>query len=160
MKSKAQISSQVFVYIMAAVIVVIILAVGYKAVSTILKAGNQIPLDNLKDDFDRIVSKISRQYESVEKYEFRLPDRFDTICFVDSMTDEEVFDLDADIDNLFIEDSIKDNVPKNVFLLKNNIIEDSFYVDNLNVESDYLCLENEGLLTVTLIGKGNSALLR
>ena len=160
MRNRAQISSQIFVYILAAVVIAVILLVGYKAISTILGFTSQVPIDDFKVDFESNVHKLARSYGSIKKFEITLPDKFDTICFIDSMNEEEEFEISANIDNVFIEDIVSDNVQKNVFLLKDEIIEESFYVENMDVLRDYLCIENKGLMELWFEGTGKKACVK
>ncbi len=159
-RNKAQISSQIFVYILAAVIIAVILLVGYKAISTILGFTSKVPIDDFKIDFESEVHKITRSYGSIKKFEFTLPEKFDTICFIDSMNENNEFEISANIGNAFIEDIVSDNVQKNVFLLKEDIIEESFYVENMDVSEDYLCVENQGLMKIWFEGAGKKACLK
>lgn len=158
---KAQISAQIFIYILAAVIIGVILLVGSKAVGTILGFGSRISIDSFKSDFQNVVETNARQYGSVKKYEFTLPDKFDEICFVDSMNEDNEFDFDANVismDYNFIRNSVENDVKINVFLLNKKKIEESFYVDKLEVkDNNYLCLSNQGITIIWLRGSGKKA---
>ncbi len=161
MKKKAEVSSQVFTYILSAIIIGIILLVGYKGITTVMSVTSKAPIDDFKSDFSSTVSKMARDYGSIKKYEFSLPDQIKDICFIDSMNDNNEFDIDSSIaGNSFIKYNIEDNVQKNVFLINEGKIEDSFYVEDLNVFSDYLCIENSGLMYVWFEGKGRKACLK
>jgi hypothetical protein len=159
---KGEVSSQVFTYILAAVIVGLILIVGYKGISTIMGVTSQAPIDDFKSDFTAEVEKMSRDYGSVKKYELPgLPTKIEEVCFIDSMNENNEFDILPSIaDNAFIELSIEDNSQKNVFLLKDGKIQESFYVEHLDVVNDYLCLENVGAMELWFEGKGKTACLK
>ncbi len=160
---KAQISSQVFVYILAAVIVGIILMVGYKAISTIIGFTSKVPVEDFIMDFDSSIHRVSRSYGSVKKFEFTLPEKFDEVCFIDSMNKDNKFEISPDsAENEWIRDIITDNVKENVFLLKQGAIknEKKIYVDDLDVASDYLCIKNQGLMELWLEGTGRKACLK
>jgi hypothetical protein len=78
---------------------------------------------------------------------------------IDSMNDAGQFEYDNSPLNHFILDKVENNVPENVFLLKDNIIEVSFYVENLDILDGFvLCLPN-GKITLWLKGVGKKALL-
>jgi len=151
------VSSQVFVYIMAAIIVAVVLFVGYRSVSTILAAAGKATIDTFKSDFSYAVEDASDSYGSRHKFEFTLPKKFDRICFVDSMNNGR-FSINPDrIDNFYIRLSVEDDAEYNVFLLKEEKIEERFYVPSLDVLADYMCLDNQGLLEVWLEGVGDRA---
>jgi hypothetical protein len=157
---RAQISSQVFIYILAAVVAGIILLVGYKAVATIIQTGGDVNMDRFKTDFETTVA-IGTTYGSQKKYEFSLPKSFDEICFVDSRDENNVFSEAVKNtipgDYPFIQASVLSDANPNIFLLSKGVIKDSFYVDRLGVEDYFLCLENKGKLTVWLKGTGKRA---
>ena len=161
---KAQASTHVFVYILAAVVAGIILYVGAKSIITIINTMNQVNIDDFKSGFENAVTTISRQYGSVKKYQLDLHESFEEICFVDSRNENGVFS-DSVKNNIelskytFIKDSVDTDAKDNVFLLKKKIIEQRFEVKDLDVEQDFLCLDNEGLLIVWLRGTGKNALL-
>lgn len=161
MKKKSQISSQVFIYILAAVIIGLIALVGMKAINTMLAQGKQINIDTFQNDFESKVSTTSRQYGSVSKFEFSLSDTFDSICFLDSFGEDGKFpaSLEAKAENVWIKDSVSNNVPMNVFLMKNEKILNSFYVERMDVSEDYLCLVNTGRNVVWFKGSGKTSLL-
>ena len=47
MKGKAQISSQVFIYILAAIIVGLILIIGYRAIASIVSTVKQVDISDV-----------------------------------------------------------------------------------------------------------------
>ena len=163
MNRKAQVSSQVFVYILAAVVAGLILIIGAKSIITIIKTMNQVNIDDFKSGLTDTVITISAQPGSVKKYDFNLHESFEEICFVDSRI-EGKFSENVRSNVLlkeypFIEDSILNDAEGNVFLLKDKKWEDKFAIQKLDVEKDFLCLENEALLTVWFRGTGKNALL-
>jgi hypothetical protein len=161
MNQKGEISSQVFTYILAAIIVGLILLVGYKGITTVLSVTSKAPIDDFRSDFTSTVNKMARDFGSIKKYEFSLPSQIEEVCFIDSMNDENKFDIPSSAaKNSFIKYSIDDNVQKNVFLIKEGKIEESFYVDDLNVVTDYLCIENSGLMYAWFEGKGRKACMK
>ncbi|MBN2367754.1 hypothetical protein JXC34_01950 [Candidatus Woesearchaeota archaeon] len=159
-KNKAQISAQVFIYILAAVIVGVILLVGYRAISTIMSFSESSNIDSFKSSFENIVEVKSRESGSVKIEEFKLSEKYDAICFVDSQNDAGKFDISLDaIENAMIRNSVSSNIQKNVFFMDENSIMDSFYVDDLDVEGDYLCAENSGIVKLRFKGGGKKAIL-
>jgi hypothetical protein len=160
-KNKAQISGQVFIYILAVVMIGLLFFIGIKAIGSILNTFQNTNIDSLKSDFQSDVGTVARQYGSVKQSEINLPSKFDEICFVDAMDEEEgkfLFDI-SKIKNNLIRDSVLSGAKENVFLMKKGVWQDKFTADKLDVQADYLCLKNEGKLAVWLRGTGKKALL-
>lgn len=157
---KAQISGQVFVYVLAAVVIGLLLFIGVKAITSIATMGSRVNLDSLKSDFQSNVETISRQYGSVKKIELNIPNAFDEICFVDAMEDDGEFKFATSvIANDIIRGSVESGTKDNVFLMKKGVWDDKFIAYNLDVQTDYLCIENSGDIEVWLKGTGKKALL-
>jgi hypothetical protein len=161
MYNKAQVSSQIFTYILAAIIIGILFLVGYKAIVMILDFIRNAPLNELKLMVKGKVSQVAQSYGKIEKVELNIPDEFNQICFIDSLDSEGQHNINLPNNaNIFIQDAVTQNVQTNVFLMKDGIYgEGSFYVKKLNVASDYLCLENGDNLEIWLEGVGGSACL-
>lgn len=152
---KAQISAQVFIYLGAAVIAGLILIFGFKAIGTITRVFSETNIDDFVSDFTNDVERISKQSDSVSKFEHDLPDVFDTVCFIDSLQDNGEFGFSPGIiDNPFIRNKVQNDVEENVFLLREGEVEEAFYVEDMDVRANYLCVENEGLITVWMKGTG------
>jgi len=157
---KAQISGQVFVYVLAAVVIGLLLFIGVKAITSIASMGGKVNLDSLKSDFQSNVETIARQYGSVKKIDFNLPSKYDEICFVDAMEDDGKFKFDTSIiQNSLIRSSVESGAKENVFFVTKGVWDDKFTADKLDVQADYLCLENSGNIEVWLKGTGKKALL-
>jgi len=84
MKNKrAQMVGQIFIFVIAAIIFILILTYGYKAISNFLQRSEQVALIDFKSDLESSVDVIKRDYGSVRKLELRLPDRYQELCIVD-----------------------------------------------------------------------------
>ncbi len=161
---KAQISAQVFIYIMAAIIVGVIVLVGYRSIKTIIDAGSNINIDSFKSSFENTVSTYSRQYNSQTKFDEPLPRNFDEICFADSREGDNKFSSALKSNPglqqyPFIQSSIQNDAEPNVFLLNDKKISQSFYVENLDVEVDFLCIKSNEKMALWLRGTGKVAVL-
>lgn len=149
---KSQISSQIFVYILAAVIIGLVVIFGYKAVKTIITTTSRTNIEEFKTEFADKIKAVSMQEGKVTSFELTLDKEYDQICFVDSR-ENGVFNIDSGIiQNYWIKKSVQENASPNVFLLENGEIMDAFYVDFLNVREDFKCFENKGV--VWLKGQG------
>ncbi|MBD3304658.1 hypothetical protein GF343_05970 [Candidatus Woesearchaeota archaeon] len=83
MNKRAQMIGQIFVFVVAAIIFILILTYGYKAISNFLARSEQVALIDFKSDLESAVEVIKRDYDSVRKVELRLPKRFNELCVVD-----------------------------------------------------------------------------
>ena len=159
---KAQVSSQIFVYILAAIIIGILFLVGFKAIATVLGFTSGAPMQEFQTEFSGKVSGAARSYGKVERFEFSIPDKFDEICFIDSLDENEQHTANLPGNaNQFIKDVVDEGVGLNVFYMKDGTYDEgSFYVEKLDIATDdYLCLENGDRLEVWLEGVGGSACL-
>ena len=80
---KSQIQSQVFVYVLALVIMGMILLYGYKSISTMREKGEQIDLLTFKTDLADEISKMSSDYGSARIITLKSPAGFSEVCFID-----------------------------------------------------------------------------
>lgn len=163
MNRKAQVSAQVFVYILAAVVAGLILFVGAKSIMTLINEMNKVNIDDFKSDLTDTVITMSGKPESVKRYDLNLHESFEEICFVDSRIDGKFSDNVKNNVELAkypsINYSIIEDAQDNVFLLKNKMWKDRFEIPKLDVEKDFLCLDNVGVITVWFRGTGKNAKL-
>ena len=153
---KAQINSQIFIYILALVVVAVIAVIGFKGIASILHHNNQIQLAQFEKDFKDAVSDNSNWQEVTIK-KFRLPLNAVGICFYDS-TKTVTGDLKYQAE--IIKGLISGQGDNNVFIIKQiqpvsgeNV--EAFHVDNLRLKTKFLCLDNSnGELKVTMTGLG------
>ena len=156
--NKAQISAQVFTYIMAAVIIAAIVLVGFRGIATIVNKFKGAPLAQFESDLEKQVSLSSSSYQSIELFEFNLPSTYDEICFIDSLN---VGNIDADvIDYKIIKTKVENQVEENIFLMKKGKIIDSLYIEDIDVLEDILCIENKGKLEMWFEGTGKYACIK
>ena len=80
---KGQMIGQIFVFVVAAIIFILILMYGYKAISNFLQRSEQVALIDFKSDLESSVEVIKRDYGSVRKIELRLPKKYTELCIVD-----------------------------------------------------------------------------
>ncbi|MBW3001730.1 hypothetical protein KY338_01050 [Candidatus Woesearchaeota archaeon] len=83
MNKKAQMIGQIFVFVVAAIIFILILTYGYKAISNFLARSEQVALIDFKSDLESAVEVIKRSTKSVKKLELKLPKRYTELCIVD-----------------------------------------------------------------------------
>ena len=169
MRNKAEISAQIFTYILAAVVVAIILIVGGLAITKILDNVKWANISQFKSTLTSSVATVSRQYGTNKKVELpRIPDDYAEVCFVDSIDEatgqysDAVRNHPSLGDYFFIKNSIDGGAAENVFFLdrRKQITENGrLKVDRLDVEEDFLCIPNEGAIDIWLKGTGKLAVL-
>ena len=154
MRKRGQSSSQVFIYIIAVLVIGLIVLFGYQSVSSAREKGEQALLlqfeAKLKEDIDSYSS-----YGSLGIKEYQFPSGFDEICFVDlNNFDPETFD-----GYRVIEDSVRSKAEQNVFLLGDKV--ETFYIENLQLYYDpyYSCVEGGEKIKLKIEGQGDVAIL-
>jgi hypothetical protein len=83
MNKKAQIAGQVFIFILAAALAILILAYGYKAISSFTARTQDIAFINFKTDLQNEARKMASEYGSVKKLDLTMPGNFEMLCLVD-----------------------------------------------------------------------------
>ena len=83
MKTKAQIMGQVFVFILAGALFILILTYGYKAIAGFGQRSEQVALVEFQTQLESQVQSMSLDYGSVKKLELSLPSTYTEVCFVD-----------------------------------------------------------------------------
>lgn len=79
---RAQMIGQVFIFILAGLVFVLILAYGYRAISGFLERGEQVQLLDFKNELESTVNTIKRDYGSVQRVDLRVPPKTEQVCLV------------------------------------------------------------------------------
>lgn len=162
MKKKTQISAQIFIYLMAVVIIGVILLVGYKSITTLINNGKLINIDNFKKIFEQDILTYAKQYNSQKKIQEKLPPNgFDEICIADSRINQKFsteLKNNPQLENYpLIKVSIENDADYNIFLLNKKKIIDSFYIDKLDVLDNFICINKKEKKEVWIRGTGKVA---
>jgi hypothetical protein len=80
---KAQIAGQIFIYIIAVVVVGLIIAYGYSAIKGFSKKGEQVEYITLKSNIENSVKSIVSDYGSIKRPDIDVPGKYKLVCFVD-----------------------------------------------------------------------------
>ena len=80
---KAQIMGQVFIFILAAAIFILILTYGYKAIAGLSQRSEEVAMVEFQTQLESGVNGIRQDYGSVKKFELTVPGKYNEICFVD-----------------------------------------------------------------------------
>ncbi len=79
---KAQIIGQVFIFILAALIAVLIIIYGYRAIVSFTQKTEDITLLNFQTGLEREIRKMASEYGSVKRLDLNLPSNYDKFCIV------------------------------------------------------------------------------
>jgi hypothetical protein len=80
---KAQVAGQVFIYILAIVVVGLIIAYGYSAIKGFTKKGEQVEYITLKTSLENAFKGIISDYGSIKRPDIDVPGKYSMVCFVD-----------------------------------------------------------------------------
>ncbi|MEM2915894.1 MAG: hypothetical protein QXT19_00845 [Candidatus Woesearchaeota archaeon] len=161
MNGRAQVIGQVFVFIIAAIVFVLILGYGYKAIVNFMERGEEVQMIDFKNELSSAITIIKRDYGSVQRVDLRVPSRTEEVCFV--TTDP------ADVRAPGWEEELKKDRPliysawvtgkENVFLIPKQPAP--LRIDDLVVEPEttgYLCMPVvNNKVSIRVEGTGNRA---
>ncbi|MBS3130982.1 hypothetical protein J4212_00980 [Candidatus Woesearchaeota archaeon] len=153
---KAQLISQVFIYIVAVLVTAFILGFGYKAIASFKEKAGQASELKLRNDMTNAVKTISSDYGSVRVMDIRVPGGYNEVCFVKTYNGFPSDQSAATIaDYPIIKNSIDSNSEDNVFLV-DNIERSSFAIGKIDPDPDFLCAKiPSGILRLKLEGMGD-----
>lgn len=80
---KAQIAGQIFIYVLAVVVVGLIIAYGYSAIKGFSQKGEQVEYITLKTSIENSVKGIVSDYGSIKRPDISVPGKYTMVCFVD-----------------------------------------------------------------------------
>lgn len=147
---KAQIIGQVFIFILAAALFILILTYGYKAIVGFSKRSEQVALVEFQTELESAIRSISLDYGSVKKLELTLPAKYIEVCFVDlNMQPSSEFEqIHPRMHEAWVSGT------QNVFLTP--MEENPFNVGKISLgEKGYLCFPiTAGKITLRLEGLG------
>jgi hypothetical protein len=168
---RAQIQSQVIVYILAAVVMSLVLIFGYQAIQTITKNMEMAQFIRFKTDLSDGITSIAGRYGSSKVIELDCPAKFTKVCFVDLdvIKVDEVNDESSPISQIkepLIMYSINDMVNPNLNFAKRNVFlcppcTEQMYVgriafDDMDPDDPFMCFApSNGKLTLTVEGLGD-----
>lgn len=153
---KAQIQSQIFIYVFALIVVSLILVFGIKAIYSFKKDTEKVSIVNFQTDIKTLVASAAAEYGSVQKAEILLPKEFRQVCF----TDSETANIDISTYPL-IYNAVVDKTADNVYLVKeaNNVEQFKTQTSILvNYPNHFMCINNtKGKIVFTIKGMSRYA---
>jgi len=153
MRNNAQMIGQVFVFIIAALVFIFILAYGYSAITNFLKSSEQVGLADFKMSFVSGVEQIKPDFGSVRKLTLRAPKRYYEICVVSSYPSDDVenSDLSSKYPVLF---ELWNLGSENVFLQPKQ--ETPVFIPDIEVSGGYFCTQmSNGVVDLRTEGLGD-----
>ena len=163
MRKKAQIQSQIFIYVIAIAIFAFILVYGYNAIRGFGEKSDQISYIKFKTDLTSTISRVAPDFGTVKRQEFFIGGDFQQVCFV--QTHNPPIRLTTDIagnpiTNPIIKDAVTSKSEDNTFLLSSSV-EESFNIGNINVSPDgFKCIDIlNGKINIQFEGGGDHAVI-
>jgi hypothetical protein len=157
---KAQMIGQVFIFVLAGLVFILILAYGYKAITGFLERGEEVQLLDFRNELESTVNIIKRDYGSVQRVDLRLPAKTTQVFFVTASPGDVSFDWEAGFrDRYPLLYNAWDAGNENVFLIPRQ--QTPLLVPDLFVDTGYVCIPAvNGRVSVRMEGTGSKAKLK
>jgi len=161
--TKAQIIGQIFIFILAGLVFILIVTYGYKAIQYFIERQEQIVLVDFRTDLEIAVEGVKRDYGTVRKVDLKLPTKYYGVCFFDYVsttcdpkeptTDPKLITPGQTFNVKWAEDTCKLK-SANVFIIPRT---QDFDLPDIQVDTGYICIPNTGIVTIRLEGTGKRA---
>ena len=158
---KAQIQAQVFVYVLAMLVIALVLLYGYRSINTMKERANQVDLLAFKNDMTKSIEKVSNDYGTVRVPTFNIPKEYKEVCFIDIDNSPEE---SIESEHPLVYEAWNDETA-NVFLIT-DLAEEFFMVGDTESsiiridDPNYLCVSvKNSKLKIRLEGVGGQAQL-
>jgi hypothetical protein len=155
---KAQIAGEIFIYMMTAIVIGVIVLVGYWALKDVNKKKCAVEQVNFKSRMESLIERYNT-YGSMNKDTLTAPCNYDILCFTDVRSMGSPLDV---CKNQIINSTVRDNIKQNIFLKTAKTTIPIGYSDKITLEDpeDCLCIEKRnGNFYLTFKGKGSTTLL-
>jgi hypothetical protein len=134
-RTKGQIAGQIFIYLMAAIVIGGIALIGYGAITKILSKSCDAEKASFRTDMAEFIEKYT-SYGSVNKKTIKAPCEYDTVCFVDA-SDVSAKSKISQCANPIIRDSVNKGNMQNIFVIANSVTIPLGYSDLVTLEDTY-----------------------
>jgi hypothetical protein len=155
--NKAQIIGQVFIYILAGLVFILIITYGYRAVQYFLERQEQVVMVDFRTDLETAVENVKRDFGTVRKVTLALPSQYFGVCFLDpvacSSATPELVLPNQKISVPWAQDACAVK-SANVFVVPRTL---DLYLPDLQVSGGFVCIPNVNGVTVRLEGTGKKA---
>ena len=161
-KKKGQVAGQVFIYMMAIIVIGGIAIIGAGAIKKILVKSCDTEKASFKTDMLLLIEKYT-SYGSVNQKTIKAPCEYETVCFVDSKdigtTPPTTL---TSCPKPIIRNSVSKGNEPNIFVISNSLTIPVGYSDLISLNSTYkgvgcLCVnQRSGSFHITFSGMGSS----
>lgn len=156
MNKKSQMIGQIFIYVLSLLLIGFILIYGYNAIKDIMTRSEEVAFAKFKNDLSNIVEVVAPDTDTVKIRSFEAPAGISKVCFVKNYPD---FPTLSNTGYPIIEQSVNENVKKNVFLIR-EVTERSYFIGDISVEDGILCINvTNNIVKIKIEGKGSHASL-
>jgi hypothetical protein len=155
---KGQIAGEIFIYMMTAIVIGVIVLVGYWALKDVNKKKCAVEQINFKSRMESLIDRYNT-YGSMNKDVLTAPCNYDILCFADS---RKLGSPLAKCKNQIINWTVKDGTKQNIFLMTPKSTIPIGYSEKVALEDpeDCLCIEKRsGNFYLTFNGKGSTTML-
>ena len=151
---------QVFLFIIAAITFSLIMIFGYKAITGFIDSGEKVAFVQFKTDLESSIKRIYTEFGSVRIREYRLPLKYEQICFVnlDAQANSDLLAINPEAYSVWKRANDdrrgyeEENI--NVFLIPPSDVP--IKVFRIRMENDFLCPPIfNGRFSLLLEGRGD-----
>ena len=137
---KAEVASQIFVYIIAMVVVSMVIIFGYKAIKNFASRSDEVALIKFKTDIETTFRQVGSNFNTIKITDFSVPSGYEELCILDLDRNPPPDRTRGDFDyNLILSEGADEK--KNLFLIKGIYLE-PFKVGKVKLDSDGNDLSN------------------
>jgi len=147
---RAQLITQVFIYIASAAIFLTLLLFGYRFTIHLLESQDTVVLADFRTDLEIKIDQLRVRRGSVLLEEFRIPPEYTTLCIADS-AGQNALGLENEYPQFANAWKAR---TENVFLLPKQDIP--IYIEHIEIDGGYLCMPVNGEFTLRLEGTGRT----
>lgn len=151
-KKIAQLTSNVIIFVLAAIIFGLIILYGYNAITKFLERSEDVAIASFENEFKQAIKAVQRDYGSVFRLELALPAKYSDVCVADS---------DCQRINVGNFQTIEPRIyaawrtcSENIFLKPPT---KPILIPEVVVPDGYFCLKNTGKIILRLQGLGDRA---
>jgi hypothetical protein len=154
---RAQILGQIFIFIIAGVVLILIMSYGYKAINYFIEKQEQVVMIDYKNDLETAIESVKRDYGTIRKITLSLPSKYQGACFVDYKncpTDTPTLELPSqEIYAPWAQEACKIQ-SANAFTIPRT---QDISLPDIEIDEGYLCIPNTGGITIKMEGTGKKA---
>lgn len=132
---KAEVASQIFVYIIALVVVGMVIVFGYKAIKNFASRSDEVALIKFKTEVETTFKQVSSSFNTIKAVDFDVPSGYEEMCIVNLDAHQKISDFqDSEFTyNPILFEGVQEK--KNLFLVKGIFVE-QFYVGKVALDID------------------------